>query len=136
MTLVQTLLTPTGVLQVSDRQLTFPSGEASESPANKAVVWCEHMVVGFSGIAFTDSAGKCTVSEWIVEKLRGARTVEDATQSLVLGGNELMADREDDQLRKLTMILAGALRQALIAIYSIASLTSHIRRNQRNAIFT
>ena len=108
MTLVQTLLTPTGVLQVSDRQLTFPSGEASEIPANKAVIWCEHMVVGFSGMAFTDSAGQCTISEWIVQKLRGARTVEDAAQSLVLGGNELMADRDDDELRKLTMILAGA----------------------------
>ncbi|NKZ11085.1 hypothetical protein HGA11_08855 [Mycolicibacterium septicum DSM 44393] len=108
MTLVQTLLTPTGVLQVSDRQLTFPSGKAFESPANKVVIWCEHMVVGFSGMAFTDSAGQCTISEWIVHKLRGARTVEDAAQSLVLGGNELMAGRDDDELGKLTMILAGA----------------------------
>lgn len=79
-----------------------------EHPVNKAVIWCEHMVVGFSGMAFTDSAGQCTTSEWITEPLRGARTVGDAAQSLVLAGNELMANRKDDELRKHTMVLAGA----------------------------
>jgi hypothetical protein len=56
MTLIQTLLTPTGVLQVSDRQLTYPDGRVLPAPANKAVIWCGHMTVGFSGMAFTDSS--------------------------------------------------------------------------------
>jgi hypothetical protein len=106
-TLVQTLLTPTGVIQVSDRQLTTPDGKPDENPANKAVIWCDHMVVGFSGMAFTDTSCQRSISEWIATALSDAVTVGDAALTLQQAGNELMA-YTDIQRKRLTMVLAGA----------------------------
>jgi hypothetical protein len=107
MTLIQTLLTPTGVLQVSDRQLTYPDGRVLPAPANKAVIWCGHMTVGFSGMAFTDSSTQRPISEWIALSLRGAITLGDACEALQQAGSELI--RQTDIARKgLTMVLAGS----------------------------
>ena len=107
MTLIQTLLTPFGVLQVSDRQLTDAHGRVRSSTANKAVVWCGHMVVGFSGMAYTDSTELRPISEWIALALRGAATVGDAFLALQQAGSQLMADT-DFTRRALTMVLAGS----------------------------
>jgi hypothetical protein len=107
MTLIQTLLTPTGVLQVSDRQLTYPSGRIHTDPANKAVIWCGHIVIGFTGMAFTDSSQQRTISEWIAFTLRGAVTLGDACEALQQAGTELMI-HTDYGRRALTMVFAGS----------------------------
>ncbi|PJE01208.1 MAG: hypothetical protein CK429_14045 [Mycobacterium sp.] len=107
MTLVQTLLTPRGVLQVSDRQLTDVHGRVHSSTANKAVIWCGHIVIGFSGIAYTDSHQLHPISEWIALCLRGARTLGDAVDALQQAGSHLMS-QTDLTRRPLTMVVAGS----------------------------
>lgn len=107
MTLVQTLLTPSGVIQVSDRQLTDGNGHVHSSTANKAVLWCGHMVVGFAGMAFTDSSLQRPISEWIALALRGAVTVGDAFEALQQAGSQLVFET-DLKRRGLSMIFAGS----------------------------
>lgn len=120
MTLVQTLLTPTGVLQVSDRQLTFPDGKIHKDPANKAVIWCGQMVVGFSGMAFTDRRSQRSISEWITVVLGAAITDRDAALLLQQAGDELLA-YTDYENKKLTMVLAGAPPGELNRLYRISN---------------
>jgi hypothetical protein len=105
-TLIQTLLTPTGIIQVSDRQLTYPDGRVHHEPANKAVIWCDSMVVGFTGMAFTDSSQERSISRWITLALRNAVTIGDAVQSIAHAGSQLMAET-DYENKRLTFMFAG-----------------------------
>lgn len=69
MTLIQTLLSPTRILQVSDRRLTKGGVPVSDS-ANKAVSWCAKFFIAFTGPAFMDwSQKKLPTSDWIATTL-------------------------------------------------------------------
>ena len=125
MTLVQTLLTPTGVIQVSDRQLTYPDGGVHHEPANKAVLWCGGMVIGFSGMAFTDSSMSVPISEWICRALRNKPFNDtEGIEALKAAGAELM--RTTDYTKKsLTLMLAGVVPGKAIG-YRIAMADNEI----------
>lgn len=69
MTLIQTLITPTHVLQVSDRRLTRPDGSLFNDAHNKATTWCGLIAVGFTGLAFIDRPQRKPVAEWLAETL-------------------------------------------------------------------
>ncbi|MCV7302395.1 hypothetical protein H7J93_22480 [Mycobacterium barrassiae] len=69
MTLIQTLLSPTRILQVSDRRLT-KEGEPVSDSTNKVVSWCGKFFVAFTGPAFMDHrASELPTSEWIAATL-------------------------------------------------------------------
>ncbi|MDW5611270.1 MULTISPECIES: hypothetical protein [Mycolicibacterium] len=69
MTLIQTILSPTRILQVSDRRLT-KEGERVSDSTNKVVSWCGKFFVAFTGPAFMDHrASELPTSEWIAATL-------------------------------------------------------------------
>ena len=69
MTLIQTLLSPTRILQVSDRRLTC-GDELVDDSTNKVVSWCGKFFVAFTGPAFMDRrATELPTSKWIAATL-------------------------------------------------------------------
>jgi hypothetical protein len=64
MTLIQTFLSPTRILLVSDRRLTR-DGQPFDDGTNKVVSWCAKFFLAFTGPAFMDSKEKLPTSEWI-----------------------------------------------------------------------
>lgn len=69
MTLIQTLLSPSRILQVSDRRLTR-KGEWVSDSTNKVVSWCGKFMVGFTGPAFMDRhETDLPTSKWIAATL-------------------------------------------------------------------
>jgi hypothetical protein len=51
MTMVLNCMTPEFVVQVSDRRLTYPDGSVADDRANKAVMYCGHFFIGYTGLA-------------------------------------------------------------------------------------
>lgn len=69
MTLIQTLLSPTRIVQVSDRRLTR-KGELISDGTNKAVSWCGKFFIAFTGPAFMDRRETdLPTSKWIAATL-------------------------------------------------------------------
>lgn len=91
MTLIQTLLTPEFVIQVSDRRLSY-KGEIRDDSYNKAVSWCGMAAVGFTGgFAHVDYRLKESVTNWIAGRLASQETVGSGVDSLDSGMRELFA---------------------------------------------
>lgn len=107
MTLIQTLVTPDHILQVSDRRLTRSNGSVFDHAHNKAVSWCGEMAVGFTGIAFIDRAQKKPVSEWIAETLCDVVDIEDGVEKLRRGAEEAIARLPPWPDKRLTIVLTG-----------------------------
>ncbi|AMS03189.1 hypothetical protein PP487_gp30 [Gordonia phage Herod] len=107
MTLVQTLLTPNHILQVSDRRLTFPDGSVADDSYNKAVSWCSVFSIGFTGIAYIDRRQTQPVSEFITDGLCGHRQVMPAARQLA-GALTVAVDKLTGWPdRRLSVVLAG-----------------------------
>jgi hypothetical protein len=64
-TLIQTWVGGTAILQVSDRRLTDPTtGDVKNDIYNKAVSWCGRRAVSFTGLAYIDRRQKEPVSHF------------------------------------------------------------------------
>ncbi len=83
MTLILTYLNQSHVVQVSDRRIRWEVRPGRylqhEEQRNKAIVWCNRMVFGFSGIAEINGE---RADEWIAEQLAGPERLWDAVQQL------------------------------------------------------
>ncbi|MEU7769500.1 hypothetical protein AB0B25_31070 [Nocardia sp. NPDC049190] len=124
MTLIQTLVTPSHILQVSDRRLTYPDGRIAEDSHNKAVSWCAQLAFGFTGIAYVDCGQTKSVSEWIAETLLGAVDVE--------GGIELIRRRAQDVVarlpwldKRLTIVATGFVDDAKWGCHPVTFVVSN-----------
>jgi hypothetical protein len=107
-TLIQTLLTPEGVIQVSDRLLTYPDGKVYETTANKAVMWCGFVTIGFTGMAFTRTNARKPIAEWICESLKqDAADGDSGIVQLQAAGAKLMRTTDYPD-KRLTIAMAGA----------------------------
>ncbi|WP_280397947.1 hypothetical protein [Nocardia carnea] len=108
MTLIQTLVTPDHILQVSDRRLTRGDGTVFDDSHNKAVSWCGEMAIGFTGIAFIDRAQRKPVSEWIAETLCDVSDVEEGVEKLRRGAEEAVGRLPISWPdKRLTMVMTG-----------------------------
>src|SRR2546428_469142 len=59
------LLTHDYVIQVSDRRLTDPhTGKRIDEPPNKAILFCGHVIFGYTGLAGVGSARICSRIGW------------------------------------------------------------------------
>lgn len=110
MTLIQVLLTPEFVLQVSDRRLSA-GGEARDDSYNKAVSWCGMVSVAFTGgFAHVDYRCEEPVTEWIAGVLASAITLKEGADALEERMKELMARLSKWRKyrdRRLTIVMAG-----------------------------
>jgi hypothetical protein len=68
MTLIQTLLSPSRILQVSDRRLTC-GDTLSDDSTNKVVAWIGKFFVAFTGPAFMARHEELPTSKWIAATL-------------------------------------------------------------------
>lgn len=115
MTLIQTLLTPKFVIQVSDRRLTALRRaidgkyhrELYDDKHNKAVSWCGYFTAGFTGFAFTDRDQTKPVSEWIAGILAPLNNTTDAVMHLKNGAEKLARRVRDWQDPRISIVLAG-----------------------------
>ncbi|MEV6225110.1 hypothetical protein AB0M13_26010 [Nocardia fluminea] len=108
MTLIQTLVTPRHILQVSDRRLTRGDGTVFDDSHNKAVSWCGEMAVGFTGLAFIDRAQRKPVSEWIAETLCDVEDVEQGVEKLRKGAEDAIARLPASWPdKRLTIVMTG-----------------------------
>jgi hypothetical protein len=124
MTLIQVLLTPEFVLQVSDRRLSA-AGQIRDDSYNKAVSWCGMATVGFTG-AFAHVDYRCEepVTEWIAGVLASAITVKDAVDALEERIKELLARLSKWRKyrdRRLTIVMAGIAPDAGTAFFRALS---------------
>ncbi|MFC4555404.1 hypothetical protein [Georgenia faecalis] len=84
MTLVMSYICDRFALQVSDRRLSR-GGSPLPDEYNKAVVWCAHALVGYTGFAFVDRRQRSPqdqVDEWIVETLFRRKNIREVMQAL------------------------------------------------------
>ncbi|MEV6095248.1 hypothetical protein [Nocardia sp. NPDC051981] len=108
MTLIQTLVTPNHILQVSDRRLTRGDGTIFADSHNKAVSWCGEMAIGFTGLAFIDRAQRKPVSEWIAEMLCDVAGVEEGVEKLRKGAEDAIARLPASWPdKRLTIVMTG-----------------------------
>lgn len=82
MTLIQTLLSPSRILQVSDRRLTR-AGEPFDDATNKAVSWCAKFFIAFTGPAFMDPNETLPTSEWIAATMADNGDADGAVGTVV-----------------------------------------------------
>jgi hypothetical protein len=81
MTLVLNMLTHDYVVQVSDRRLTkLDTGKPHDEPANKAILFCGHIVFGYTGLA---NVGPTKTDFWLAERLIAAGPSMQATLEFV-----------------------------------------------------
>ena len=81
MTLVLNMLTHDYVVQVSDRRLTDLNTEKPLNvPANKAILFCGHIVFGYTGLA---NVGPTKTDFWLAERLISAGPSMQATLEFV-----------------------------------------------------
>ena len=107
MTLIQTLLTPNYVMQVSDRRLTR-GGKFHDGHFNKAVSWHGCMTAAFTGFAYTDCQETNPVSLWIADVLRWHYDTGSAIDALLIGATKIAFDLASCwEKRKLSIVLAG-----------------------------
>jgi hypothetical protein len=66
MTLVLSCITPSFVVQVSDRRLTKLDGSLADDETNKAVLFLGHFVFSYTGLAYV---GQTRTDRWLVERL-------------------------------------------------------------------
>ncbi|WP_280259463.1 hypothetical protein [Nocardia abscessus] len=107
MTLIQTLVTPNHILQVSDRRLTRANGSVFDDSHNKAVSWCGDFALGFTGLAFIDRAQRKPVSEWIAETLCDVSEIEDGVEKLRKAAEESIAQLPPWPDKRLTIAMTG-----------------------------
>lgn len=107
MTLIQTLVTPNHIVQVSDRRLTIQDGSVFDDQYNKSVSWCGELIIGFTGIAFIDRRQKQPVSEWIAEQLWMKSTLQEGIDALRYGAQAAVDKLYGWPDRRLTIILSG-----------------------------
>ncbi|MEV6659291.1 hypothetical protein [Nocardia fluminea] len=108
MTLIQTLVTPNHILQISDRRLTRGDGTIFADSHNKAVSWCGELAIGFTGLAFIDRAQRKPVSEWIAETLCDVTDVEDGVEKLRKGAEDAIARLPASWPdKRLTIVMTG-----------------------------
>jgi hypothetical protein len=81
MTLVLNVLTNDYVVQVSDRRLTdLNTGKPLDEPANKTILFCGHVVFGYTGLA---KVGPLQTDFWLAERLLSAGPSAQATLEFV-----------------------------------------------------
>jgi hypothetical protein len=80
MTLILSVLTDDYVVQASDRRLTNVRTRAVvEEDANKAIVFCGHLAVGYTGLSRIRGVA---TDLWIAEVLRGCSSTKEAITAL------------------------------------------------------
>lgn len=84
MTLILSALTQDYVVQVSDRQLSR-GGKPINLPANKSVVFCGHLALGYTGQAFIDNL---STEQWLVEVLANAQSPRQALEAIASRATE------------------------------------------------
>lgn len=77
MTIILTCMTPTYIIQASDRRLTLRgSGEVADDHANKAVAFNFETVFGYTGISQVKK-GNVRIDRWIADTLKPDLTLEE-----------------------------------------------------------
>jgi hypothetical protein len=95
MTLLQTWICPTGILQVSDRRLTNArTGKVVDDVFNKSVSWCARRTVGFTGIGYLGRNQKEPVSHFIAKTLADHLSFEAGIEALRVAATEEVASAE------------------------------------------
>jgi hypothetical protein len=79
MTLILNFLSEEFVVQASDRRLTMTDGTIADEHATKAIFFCGHFTLGYTGLAEVE--GK-NMAQWIVEELLPCHSVDDAMHRL------------------------------------------------------
>ncbi len=120
MTLIQTLLTPEFVIQVSDRRLSA-GGEIRDDTYNKAISWCGMAIVGFTGgFAHVDYRLTEPLTNWIAGVLASERTVKSGVDALEVGMLQLVSKLSKWRKyrdRRLTITVAGIAPDAGTAFF-------------------
>jgi hypothetical protein len=111
MTLIQTLLSPTRILQVSDRRLT-KGGKPVNDSTNKVVSWCAKFTVAFTGPAFMDLKQKnLPTSEWIASTMAengdGGGDVATVVEMLQASLNAKLAELPSTWDKRMTVTMSG-----------------------------
>jgi hypothetical protein len=108
MTLLQTWICPTGILQVSDRRLTNArTGKVVDDVFNKAVSWCARRTVGFTGIGYLGRNQKEPVSHFIAKTLADHLSFEAGIEALRVAATEEVARLPKAWDRRLSIHVAG-----------------------------
>ena len=71
MTLIVTFAASPFVVMVADRRLTWPNGRIADDDANKVVMFCNQMAIGYTGQARIEGKG---TDEWLAHELGGLPT--------------------------------------------------------------
>ncbi|WP_280335681.1 hypothetical protein [Nocardia wallacei] len=119
MTLIQTLVAPEHILQVSDRRLTYPDGSIADNSYNKAVSWCNELVIAFTGIAYIDPGQRKPVSEWIAETLSGVSGDGEEAIEKLRSSAERAVKRLPWPDKRLTIVISGFVDDARVGRHSV-----------------
>jgi hypothetical protein len=123
MTLILSCLTSSFVAQVADRRLVWTDGRVADDEACKALLYCGHFLVAYTGLA---TIGGQPTDRWLAAILASRRGLPDATQSLAVEGERALArTRLQRSSKRLAVCFAGWARPSpqgdLEPLYAVVS---------------